>query len=238
MTLAFKIWDISDLPLIGFLKPVRYEMPKRGCSSTLFWFKSGLLHKRLNMVFKIKAFKMLLGWLLRTSSRSLLKYNFLSFLLVFHPTLVVFCISRKRSPDLYYLFFSEQLKICQKDITTWISEAERLLTSFEIQIPFDCWFRCFYQFGPNISTTPLQQWGFRQCLPVSWTTIRGKHCRYPIAINGSCRYLRARTCFYLLQIQNCFDFIFRTILGSQQVKKVKNGLKHKNQQTISYHILA
>ena len=107
MTLAFKIWDISDLPLIGFLKPVRYEMPKRGCSSTLFWFKSGLLHKRLNMVFKIKAFKMLLGWLLRTSSRSLLKYNFLSFLLVCHPTLVVFCISRKRFPDLYYLFFSE-----------------------------------------------------------------------------------------------------------------------------------
>ena len=30
---------------------------------------------------------------------------------------------------------------------------------------------------PNVSTTPLRQWGFRQCLPFSWTTLRGKHCR-------------------------------------------------------------
>ena len=40
--------------------------------------------------------------------------------------------------------------------------------------------------SPNISTTPLRQWGFRQCLPFSWTTLGGKHCR-----NGSCRYVRA-----------------------------------------------
>ena len=43
---------------------------------------------------------------------------------------------------------------------------------------------------PNIFTTPLWQWGFQQCLPFSWTTLRGKlpapHCR-----NGSCRYVRA-----------------------------------------------
>ena len=32
---------------------------------------------------------------------------------------------------------------------------------------------------PNISTTPL-----RQCLPFSWTTLRGKHCGHPIAIMG------------------------------------------------------
>ena len=38
--------------------------------------------------------------------------------------------------------------------------------------------------GLNVSTTPLQQWGFRQCLPFSWTTLRGKHCRHPIAIMG------------------------------------------------------
>ena len=31
----------------------------------------------------------------------------------------------------------------------------------------------------NVSTTPLQQ-----CLPFSWTTLRGKHCRYPIAAMG------------------------------------------------------
>ena len=36
----------------------------------------------------------------------------------------------------------------------------------------------------NISTTPLWQWGFWQCLPFSWTTLRGKHCRHPIAVMG------------------------------------------------------
>ena len=34
----------------------------------------------------------------------------------------------------------------------------------------------------NVFTTPLRQWGFRQCLPLSWTTLRRKHCRHPIAI--------------------------------------------------------
>ena len=33
-------------------------------------------------------------------------------------------------------------------------------------------------------TTPLRQWGFRQCLPFSWTKPRGKHCRHPIAVIG------------------------------------------------------
>ena len=37
---------------------------------------------------------------------------------------------------------------------------------------------------PNICTTSLRQWGFRQCLPFSWTTLRGKHCRHPIAVMG------------------------------------------------------
>ena len=31
----------------------------------------------------------------------------------------------------------------------------------------------------NVSTTPLRQWGFQQCLPFSWTTLRYKHCRHP-----------------------------------------------------------
>ena len=26
--------------------------------------------------------------------------------------------------------------------------------------------------------------GFRQCLPFSWTTLRGKHCQHPIAVMG------------------------------------------------------
>jgi hypothetical protein len=33
-----------------------------------------------------------------------------------------------------------------------------------------------------VSTTPLRQWGFQQCLPFSWTTLRGKHCWHPIAV--------------------------------------------------------
>ena len=38
--------------------------------------------------------------------------------------------------------------------------------------------------SPNVSTTPLRQWGFRQCLPFSLTALRGKHCRHPIAVMG------------------------------------------------------
>ena len=38
--------------------------------------------------------------------------------------------------------------------------------------------------SPKVSTTPLRQWGFRQYLPFSWTTLRGKHCWHPIAIIG------------------------------------------------------
>ena len=37
---------------------------------------------------------------------------------------------------------------------------------------------------PNISTTPLRQWGFQQFLPFSWTTLRGKHCQHPIVVMG------------------------------------------------------
>ena len=37
----------------------------------------------------------------------------------------------------------------------------------------------------NVSTTPLWQGGFRQYLPFSWTTLRGKHCQHPIAVMGA-----------------------------------------------------
>ena len=36
----------------------------------------------------------------------------------------------------------------------------------------------------NVSTTPLRQWGFRQYLPFSWTTLRDKHCQHSIAVMG------------------------------------------------------
>ena len=42
----------------------------------------------------------------------------------------------------------------------------------------------FGSWSSNVSTTPLRQWGFRQCLPFSWTTLRGKHCWHPIAVMG------------------------------------------------------
>ena len=38
--------------------------------------------------------------------------------------------------------------------------------------------------GPNVSTTPLWQWGFWQCLHSSSTTLGGKHCWHPIAVMG------------------------------------------------------
>ena len=47
---------------------------------------------------------------------------------------------------------------------------------------FGPWNRVMAQ--TSVSTTPLRQWGFRQCLPSSWTTLRGKHCRHPIAVMG------------------------------------------------------
>ena len=36
--------------------------------------------------------------------------------------------------------------------------------------------------SPNVSTIPFWQWDFRQCLPFSWTSLRGKHCRYPFVL--------------------------------------------------------
>ena len=50
----------------------------------------------------------------------------------------------------------------------------------------------FTHTSPNISTTPLRQRGFRQCLPFSWTTLRGKHCRH-YCRNESFGYVWARS---------------------------------------------
>ena len=43
--------------------------------------------------------------------------------------------------------------------------------------------KVFTKYMPE-PTIPLRQWGFRQCLTFSWTTLRGKHCWYPIAVMG------------------------------------------------------
>ena len=41
-------------------------------------------------------------------------------------------------------------------------------------------------FGTDIAQTylSLRQWNFRQWLPFSWTTLRDKYCRHPIAAMG------------------------------------------------------
>ena len=54
-------------------------------------------------------------------------------------------------------------------------------------LKFQCskggYFKAFYDiYGLNVSTTPLWQWVFWQCLPFSWPTLRDKHCRHPIAV--------------------------------------------------------
>ena len=50
-----------------------------------------------------------------------------------------------------------------------------------------CLYHCHVtSISPNVSryNPIIRQWGFRQCLPFSWTTLRGKHCRHPIAVMG------------------------------------------------------
>ena len=56
-----------------------------------------------------------------------------------------------------------------------------------IGIPFEEVLICtsiFTRKCPNVSTSPLRQWGFRQCLPFSWTALRDKDCRHHIAVMG------------------------------------------------------
>ena len=37
---------------------------------------------------------------------------------------------------------------------------------------------------PERIYNPIMAMGFWHCLPFSWTTLRGKHCRHPIAVMG------------------------------------------------------
>ena len=37
---------------------------------------------------------------------------------------------------------------------------------------------------PQPIQTSLRQWSFWQCSPLSWTTLRGKHCQHPIVVMG------------------------------------------------------
>ena len=51
------------------------------------------------------------------------------------------------------------------------------------------WFDKFFWFAKlfndgGVTTIAIWEWGFHQCLPFSWTTLRGIHCRHPIAVMG------------------------------------------------------
>ena len=37
---------------------------------------------------------------------------------------------------------------------------------------------------PNVSTTPIKAMGCRQCLPLGFVQLKGKHCRKPHCRNG------------------------------------------------------
>ena len=57
---------------------------------------------------------------------------------------------------------------------------------------------CQLRPGLNKSTSLLRQWGFWQWLPFSWTTLRGKHCRHPIAVMGVVDTFGPGFCFFLI----------------------------------------
>ena len=62
----------------------------------------------------------------------------------------------------------------------------------------------------NISTTLLWQWGFWQCLPFSRTTLRGKHCRHPIAVMGVVDTFRKILVGFCQKVK-CHNMIFRYV---------------------------
>ena len=92
---------------------------------------------------------------------------------------------------------------CSKVLTPefkTVDKNELLMTV--LKLPKECLENAWESLGLNVFTTPLLQWGFRQCLPFSWTTLRGKHCKHPIAVKRvvdtfrSC-FKTCRTCLAL-----------------------------------------
>ena len=87
----------------------------------------------------------------------------------------------------------------------------------------------FRRYCSNVSTTPLRHWGFRQCLPFSWTTLRGIHCRHPIAVMEVVDTFGQRSICYIFKQMNLIIFLYRGILpyatfGTQ--KKFALAKKH------------
>ena len=63
---------------------------------------------------------------------------------------------------------------CETPCTFWIDLTQ--VRSYVFSIKYSV------SHSPNVSTTQLRQWGVRQCLTFSWTTLRGKYCWHPIAV--------------------------------------------------------
>ena len=74
----------------------------------------------------------------------------------------------------------------------------------------------------HISTTLLRQWGFRQCLLFSWTTLRGKHCRRPIAVMGVAdTFGPSLMCILIFLITNYFTHVDLVNADFPQTKERK-----------------
>ena len=89
--------------------------------------------------------------------------------------------------------------------------------------------------GSNVSTTPLRQWGFRQCLPFSWTTLRGKHCRHPIAVMGVVDTFELdpslKHCFgrkFFREFSNTFYFVKQILYYKVKICLLIHELKNIN----------
>ena len=101
----------------------------------------------------------------------------------------------------FFSFLHFLVEILSLQSTSWIdrSFSEMYVSESNVHCKYiQCNFYTFYylitvivwfeQTGfpvcPNVFTTRLWQWGFLQCLPFSWATLRGKHCRHPNVIMG------------------------------------------------------
>ena len=78
----------------------------------------------------------------------------------------------------------------------------------------------------NACATPITGMGCRQCLPFSWTTLRGKHCQYPIALVWFAHAFRPRPasedCVNLYFFANLQKLSKYSFCGSKSIKNRNN----------------
>ena len=80
--------------------------------------------------------------------------------------------------DLTKVVAYHQFDILNMLLLIWV----HLLRHINIEVyPNDCFIllNCCCQ---NVSTMPLRQWVFWQCLSFSWSTLRGIHCQHSIGV--------------------------------------------------------